>query len=452
MNSVGIDTFLKTTQTAIKAKPGVPPEDGGQFNNYLREATNLQQQPSKEQPTTKPTDARPQPTNREQDSAKSSDEQPNPVNEAEEQVEELAQEPEVDEVLLSAAGVLASAEVAPVTEVAMEVAVETVPEAAQTQQGQEPAAPSEFLTDLDQALSTSGDATSETALSAAADTTANPVLDSDMDANVAEQAVVAQAATQQPTNLALTTGSIDESDDEAEKPDATEHKTPKAARDGKHALAEQFVAQVAVTLTKAEITHEVKNQVSAEIGNSTPLNHMTSQVQQQTQAVDATQADTQTSTPDQDSRMPTVDRARFVQRVANAFRSAQQNDGHIQMRLSPPELGSLRIEIAVCHGVLSANLETETADARRVLLDNLPALRQRLAEQDIRIEKFDVDVRREGSPSDGQAGARDRQAQQQSQRATAQNRVHTTAQTEIVSTRVSRAIPINIDVNLDVRI
>jgi flagellar hook-length control protein FliK len=156
---------------------------------------------------------------------------------------------------------------------------------------------------------------------------------------------------------------------------------------------------------------------------------------------------------DSDPTLPTIDRARFVQRVANAFRSAQNNEGHIQLRLSPPELGSLRIEIAVRNGVLSANLEAETADARRVLLDNLPALRQRLAEQDIRIDKFEVDIRREGGQPDGQANAREQQTEQQSQRGVAQNRIRTqSTNSEILTTRVARNSGNATDAGLDVRI
>jgi flagellar hook-length control protein FliK len=138
---------------------------------------------------------------------------------------------------------------------------------------------------------------------------------------------------------------------------------------------------------------------------------------------EATSGQTQQDT---NSGVSTVDRTRFVHRVANAFRSAQQNDGQIQLRLSPPELGSLKIEIAVRNGVLSANLETETAEARRVVLDNLPALRQRLAEQDIRIEKFQVDVRRDGGQSGGQTGAENWQSRQSESRAAA-NRIRTSA-------------------------
>lgn len=96
------------------------------------------------------------------------------------------------------------------------------------------------------------------------------------------------------------------------------------------------------------------------------------------------------------SQPPAVDPARFVSRVARAFESAQQRGGGpIEVRLSPPELGTVQLKLEVSEGVLSASIETETQAARNALLDNLPALRERLAEQDIRVEKFDVDVRDE---------------------------------------------------------
>lgn len=87
-----------------------------------------------------------------------------------------------------------------------------------------------------------------------------------------------------------------------------------------------------------------------------------------------------------------AEQARFVQRVARAFQAAQSRDGEIQLRLSPPELGSLKLEVKVQGGVLTARLEAETATARTLLMDNLPVLRERLAEQGIQVEKFDVDL------------------------------------------------------------
>jgi flagellar hook-length control protein FliK len=50
----------------------------------------------------------------------------------------------------------------------------------------------------------------------------------------------------------------------------------------------------------------------------------------------------------------------------------------------------------VRNGVMTAKLEAETNSARTLLLDNLPALRQRLADQNIKIERFDVDLRQDG--------------------------------------------------------
>jgi flagellar hook-length control protein FliK len=90
-----------------------------------------------------------------------------------------------------------------------------------------------------------------------------------------------------------------------------------------------------------------------------------------------------------------VERVRLVQRVARAFHSVGDEGGEVQLRLRPPELGSLRMEIAVRDGVMTAKLETETAAARNILLDNLPQLRERLAEQNVKVERFDVNVRDE---------------------------------------------------------
>jgi len=87
-----------------------------------------------------------------------------------------------------------------------------------------------------------------------------------------------------------------------------------------------------------------------------------------------------------------VDRVQFVQRVARAFRTIGDRGGSVRMRLHPPKLGSLRVEISMRKGAMTARLEVETTSARNMLLDNLPALRDRLAQQSIRVERFDVDL------------------------------------------------------------
>lgn len=97
------------------------------------------------------------------------------------------------------------------------------------------------------------------------------------------------------------------------------------------------------------------------------------------------------------SSLSQADRVRLIQRVARAVQTAQERGGELKLRLSPPELGSLRLELQMKDGTLSARIETQTPEAKQVLVDNLPALRERLSEQNIRVERFDVDLSNSGS-------------------------------------------------------
>jgi len=107
--------------------------------------------------------------------------------------------------------------------------------------------------------------------------------------------------------------------------------------------------------------------------------------------------------PADNIQLNNADQMRFVDRVARAFRAAEGRQGVVRLRLSPPELGSLRLEIKVQGGALAARLEADTSMARSLLMENLPVLRERLAEQGIRIEQFDVELldRREGGQFGG---------------------------------------------------
>jgi flagellar hook-length control protein FliK len=87
-----------------------------------------------------------------------------------------------------------------------------------------------------------------------------------------------------------------------------------------------------------------------------------------------------------------ADQMRLIQRVARAIEAAPQNGGILRLRLSPPELGAVRLEVAVRRGKMTARIETESAQTRNVLLDQLPQLRERLEGQGIRIDRFEVEV------------------------------------------------------------
>ncbi len=108
-------------------------------------------------------------------------------------------------------------------------------------------------------------------------------------------------------------------------------------------------------------------------------------------------------------QLTNADQVRFIQRVARAFQAAGARDGTIRLRLSPPELGSMRLEVTVQGGVMTAQIQVETAAARALLVDNLGALRERLAEQGIKVEQFDIDLtdRQTGGLPDGPAGKQD---------------------------------------------
>jgi flagellar hook-length control protein FliK len=104
------------------------------------------------------------------------------------------------------------------------------------------------------------------------------------------------------------------------------------------------------------------------------------------------------SQPESAARSAEIDPARFLHRVAKAFESAQQRESEVRLRLHPAELGSLSIEVKVQDSVLTARVHAETPEAKAAIIDNLPALRERLADQGIRIDQFDVDLRDQSQP------------------------------------------------------
>jgi flagellar hook-length control protein FliK len=91
-------------------------------------------------------------------------------------------------------------------------------------------------------------------------------------------------------------------------------------------------------------------------------------------------------------RLSSSDRVRFVQRVARAIEAARP-DGEIRLRLRPPALGSIHLRVRTEDGVLAARVETETRHAQTLLAQRVPELRERLAEMNIRVERFDVEWR-----------------------------------------------------------
>ena len=99
-------------------------------------------------------------------------------------------------------------------------------------------------------------------------------------------------------------------------------------------------------------------------------------------------------------RLNNFQQQKLLHRVTRAFELAQQRGGEIRLRLSPPALGSLRLELKFEGQKMSARLEAEHTQARQILLEQLPTLRDRLTEQGITIENFEVDLQQDPGNAD----------------------------------------------------
>lgn len=101
-----------------------------------------------------------------------------------------------------------------------------------------------------------------------------------------------------------------------------------------------------------------------------------------------------------------VDRSRFFDRVERAFKSAEQGDGSIRMRLHPSELGSMQLTLEQGEsGEWTARIQTETQEAKQTLLEHAGALKERLAGQDFHLARIEVETpadRRQQSAPDFQ--------------------------------------------------
>lgn len=97
-------------------------------------------------------------------------------------------------------------------------------------------------------------------------------------------------------------------------------------------------------------------------------------------------------TPDtgRPAAVPANDSARLVGHVAHSIQVAHSSGQEMQLRLHPPELGALRIDVSVRDGAVTARLETQTSAAQRILTDSLPQLRDALAQQGLNVDRIEV--------------------------------------------------------------
>jgi len=86
------------------------------------------------------------------------------------------------------------------------------------------------------------------------------------------------------------------------------------------------------------------------------------------------------------------EKIRLIQRVTRSFNRLGVDGGQVNLRLHPPQLGSLNVQVRLEGRTMTAKLTTETGAARDAILESLPILKSRLAEQGFEISQFQVEV------------------------------------------------------------
>ncbi len=85
-----------------------------------------------------------------------------------------------------------------------------------------------------------------------------------------------------------------------------------------------------------------------------------------------------------------VNPAQIIEQVAYALQVNHVGAQEMQLQLSPPDLGSLQINVSVHDGVLSARLEVQNPTTQQILVDNLSQLKNSLTQQGVAFDRIDV--------------------------------------------------------------
>ncbi len=131
-----------------------------------------------------------------------------------------------------------------------------------------------------------------------------------------------------------------------------------------------------------------------------------------------------------------VDAAALTNRVASAIHSASSSGRPLRMRLSPPELGTLQVEISVRQGAVMARLEVDNAVSQKILLDNIASLRESLAQNGTQLERIEVHLseRNSGQTTD-HFGSSDQRTEQEFRERLNEQRAESSKETDDMNRR-----------------
>ncbi len=87
----------------------------------------------------------------------------------------------------------------------------------------------------------------------------------------------------------------------------------------------------------------------------------------------------------------------LVERIVATVRQSQSTGQQLKIRLSPPELGTLQIEVPLKNGEYTAKLEVQNNQVQKVINDNMAQLKESLSKSGIAIDRIEVQINTDSS-------------------------------------------------------
>ncbi len=165
---------------------------------------------------------------------------------------------------------------------------------------------------------------------------------------------------------------------------------PEPAIDGVVPLVSGASASNSTQIQSAPLTVEASGGESARIAEGVELN--SSSAKTDTAKTNSPEAKATATATERSNPLTQAERVRLVQRVSRSFARLGPSGGAINIKLHPPQLGSLNVQVRMEGRSMTAKLSTESSAARDAILESLPVLRGRLAEQGFEIASFQVEV------------------------------------------------------------
>lgn len=103
----------------------------------------------------------------------------------------------------------------------------------------------------------------------------------------------------------------------------------------------------------------------------------------------------------------------LVDRVSQLVLKSHDSGQQLSLQITPPDLGTVRIEVHSHGGVLTARLEADTPAARQLLAEHLPQLREALQQQGANVDRIDVYQSDRAAQGEGMADSNWQSSQQE---------------------------------------